>query len=134
MKNLIYFSAVISILACNSTKKATAKNLTSSTSNNINAIDTLYRLSVSFISIGAGTDKKARQDYDQYLTQYEQKNKIKLSYKITPWGREGEKDYCFKLNELNKKQQEVFIAETKEVLKNSTLVRYKENQPITFKD
>jgi len=115
------------MLACNSTKKATAKNLTPSTSNNINAIDTLYRFSVSFISIGAGTDKKARQDYDQYLTQYEQKNKIKLSYKITPWGREGEKDYCFKLNELNKKQQEVFIAETKEVLKNSTLVRYKEN-------
>lgn len=134
MKNLIYFSAVISILACNSTKKATAKNLTPSTSNNINAIDTLYRLSVSFISIGAGTDKKARQDYDQYLIQFEQKNKIKLSYEITPWGREGEKDYCFKLNELNKKQQEVFIAETKEVLKNSTLVRYKENQPITFKD
>jgi len=134
MKNLIYFSAVISILACNSTKKATVKNLTPSTSNNINEIDTLYRLSVSFISIGAGTDKKARQDYDQYLIQYEQKNKIKLSFKITPWGREGEKDYCFKLNELNKKQQEVFIAETKEVLKNSTLVRYKENQPITFKD
>jgi len=129
MKNLISLFAIITLFACNSTKKVTDQNATTSTTQNTIATDTNYRFSVSFISIGAGTDKKARQDYDQYIIQYEQKNKIKLSYEITPWGREGEKDYCFMLTELDKKKQELFVTETKEILKNSSLVQYKENAP-----
>lgn len=126
MTNLISLFAIIAIIACNSTKKVTDINATPSTSQNTNATDTLCHLNVSFISAGAGTDKKAIREYNQYIIQYEQTNKIKLNYKITSWGREGEKDYCFNLKELNKKQQEAFTAETKEVLKNSTLVLYNE--------
>ena len=127
MKNLIFLFAIFAIIGCNSSKNATSKNVTQSNSQNTNKTDTLCRLSVSFISIGSGTDKKAMQEYNQYIIQYEQKNKIKLNYEIIPWGREGENDYCFKLNELNEQQQDQFITETKEILKNSTLVRYSEN-------
>ena len=52
---------------------------------------------------------------------------MQLSYETTNWGREGEVDYCFKLTELDKKKQKLFIIETKEILKTSSLVRYKEN-------
>jgi hypothetical protein len=44
------------------------------------------------------------------------------------WGREGEIDYCLKLSELNNQQQVKFIADTKELLKKSELVRYYENR------
>ena len=127
MKTLIYLFAIVALASCNSTKNATDKNTALSTSQNINTPDTIYRLSVSFISIGAGTDKKAKQQYDQYIIQYKQKNKIKLNYEIVNWGREGEIDYCFKLSELNKNQQDLFVTETKETLKSSSLVRFKEN-------
>ncbi len=127
MKKLIFLIAIITLFACNSTKKVTDKKTTTSTTQNTITTDTNYRFSVSFISIGAGTDKKAKQQYDHYITEYEQKNKVKLNYEITNWGREGEVDYCFKLVELDKKKQELFIIETKEILKSSSLVRYKEN-------
>jgi hypothetical protein len=129
MKNLISLFAIITLFACNSTKKVTDQNATTSTTQNTIATDTNYRFSVSFISIGAGTDKKAKQQFDSYITEYQQINKIKLSYEITNWGREGEIDYCLKLTELDKKKQELFVTETKEILKNSSLVRYKENAP-----
>lgn len=124
MKNLIFLITIITLFACNSAKKVTDK--TTTTQNTITT-DTNYRFSVSFISIGGGTDKKAKQQYDHYITEYEQKNKVKLNYETTNWGREGEVDYCFKLVELDKKKQELFITETKEILKSSSLVRYKEN-------
>ena len=126
MKGLFFFIAIIALFACSSAKKTNDKK---TTTQNIITIDTNYRFSVSFISIGAGTDKKAKQQFDSYITEYQQINKIKLSYEITNWGREGEIDYCLKLTELDKKKQELFVTETKEILKNSSLVRYKENAP-----
>jgi hypothetical protein len=54
-------------------------------------------------------------------------NKVDLKVKTLRWGREGEIDYCLKLSELNNQQQVKFIADTKEVLKKSKLVRYYEN-------
>lgn len=118
---------MVTLFACNSTKNVTDKKTTTSKTQNTITTDTNYRFSVSFISIGAGIDKKAKQKYDQYITEYEQKNKVQLNYETTNWGREGEVDYCFKLTELDKKKQELFIIETKEILKTSSLVRYKEN-------
>lgn len=127
MKNLFFLIAITTLFACNSNKKVTETKTTTSTTQNAISTDTNYRFSVSFISIGAGTDKKAKQQYDQYIVEYEQKNKVKLNYETTNWGREGEVDYCFKLEELDDKKQENFIIETKEILKSSLLVRYKEN-------
>lgn len=110
---------IILLFSCSNTIKSTGKGTTTDNS----------RFIVSFISIGGGPDMKNKKKYDAYITEFEQKNKIKLSYEITSWGKEGEFDYCFKLTELNKKKQEVFIAEIKEVLKNSSLIRFNENTP-----
>ncbi len=89
--------------------------------------DSIYRFNVSFISIGSGIDHKAKEQFVQFIQQFDEKNNVKINKEITHWGREGETDYCLKLNELNKQQQEQFIKETKALLKNSTRVRYNEN-------
>ena len=124
MKGLFFFIAIIALFACSSAKKTNDKK---TTTQNIITIDTNYRFSVSFISIGEGTDKKAKQIFEQYLEESQKKNNEKLIYKPVNWGREGEVDYCFMLTELDKEKQELFITETKEILKSSSLVRFREN-------
>jgi hypothetical protein len=62
------------------------------------------------------------------MASYNKENKVELKVETFPWGREGEIDYCLKLSELNNQQQVKFIADTKEVLKKSELVRYYENR------
>jgi hypothetical protein len=127
MTKLILLFAVITLFGCNSSKKVTDQNEITPVTENTSTTDANYRFSVSFISIGAGTDKNAIQQFDAYIAEYQQKNKLKLSFEITKWGREGEIDYCLKLSELDKKKQELFITKTKEILQSSSLVRYKEN-------
>lgn len=89
--------------------------------------ENISRFTVSFISIGSGTDKNARKTFLDYLNDYEVKNKKKLIFEVVPWGREGETDYCFKLAELKEDEQTNFITNIKELLKQSKLVRYSEN-------
>lgn len=127
MNNLIYLFAIVAIVACNSTKKTTESKSQNQVSQNTILPDSIYHFTVSFISIGSGTDKKARQQFSQFIDQFSEKNNLKINVELTKWGREGETDYCLKLSELNKQQQDKFIADTKELLKTSTLVRYYEN-------
>ena len=130
MKNLIYFIAIIIVIACNSTSKIAENKLQQKTI----LPDSIYRFTVSFISIGSGTDSEARQQFSRFIQQFNKENNITINTEITNWGREGEMDYCLKLNELNKQQQDRFIAETKKILKNSTLVRYNENSICEYKE
>lgn len=118
MKYVIFLIAAITLSNCHGNKHGTT-----------HPADPNDRFSVSFISIGAGTDGSAKEKFDQFITEYKQENKVELKYETINWGREGEVDYCFDLTSLDKKKQELFIAETKEILKTSTLVRYKENEP-----
>ncbi|MFN5415736.1 MAG: hypothetical protein ACK5B9_01680 [Flavobacteriia bacterium] len=122
---LKYFSPIIVLLllSCHTSKNTTQKD---NTENNISAN---MRFIVSFISIGSGPDGEAKILLDNYLADYQTKNKVKLTIKTTKWGREGEIDYCFKLSELKDKEQSSFIKEVQDLLKNSTLVRYEENSP-----
>ena len=110
-------------IACNSTKKATENNNAKS----IILPDSIYRFNVSFISIGSGTDSKAKQQFNEFITQFNNNNSVIITLEIVSWGREGETDYCLKLAELNNDLQNKFIADTKEILKTSKLIRYKEN-------
>jgi len=119
MTKLLYLLLIVALTGCITSKK-TRKELKPKT--NISN----YRFSVSFISIGSGTDIKAKQQFDQFIKQFGLRNNVELSYETGLWGREGECDYCFKLSKLDKNQQETFISETKEALKGSNLVRYKE--------
>lgn len=79
---------------------------------------------VSFISKGAGTDQKAKQAFREFLAQNDNQ---KYPYQTLPWGREGEVDYCFDFSKLTLAEQEDFKAKVKDLLKDSELVRYREN-------
>lgn len=123
MYNYLIAISLTVLLSCNSTKTTTQNN----TQNNEQTTANLYRFNVSFISIGSGTDGKARQQFLDFIKEYETKSNIKISIEVANWGREGETDYCLKLSELKSDEQSKFIADTKELLKNSKLVRYSEN-------
>jgi hypothetical protein len=126
MKSIILFFAIVVFVACNTPKQATNIKLQNQVSQNTVLPDSIFRFTVSFISIGSGTDKKAMQQFMDFIEQFNNKNNVKITTEKAQWGREGETDYCLKLNEIDKNQQDKFIADVKEVLKTSTLVRYKE--------
>lgn len=124
MIKIISISMILLLaIACNSTKKTTENKNAKS----IILPDSIYRFNVSFISIGSGTDSKAKQQFNEFITQFSNNNRVTITPEIVSWGREGETDYCLKLAELNNDLQNKFIAETKELLKTSKLIRYKEN-------
>jgi hypothetical protein len=123
---ILIFSFLL-LLACHNTKNSTENKVEANVTQNTNLPDSIYRFTVSFISIGSGTDHKAKQQFSQFIQQFNEKNNVKINAETTNWGREGEIDYCLKLNELNEQQQIQFISETEDLLKDSSLVRYYEN-------
>jgi len=90
-------------------------------------ITDIYRISVSFISKGGGIDESLKAKYVQYIKDFNEKRSIKVVYEIANWGKEGETDYCFKLSELTKEEQQSFIDRSKTILKGSDLVIITEN-------
>lgn len=84
-----------------------------------------FRLSVSFYSIGTGTDQAAREKFDKFIAEYTPK----VTAQSKRWGREGEIDYCFRLAELTPQQQADFVKKAREVLASSKLVHVNENAP-----
>lgn len=124
MKKYLFILPFLALAACHNAKKTHVDQPVSTEQETGN-----MRFIVSFISIGSGTDREAIRQFEAYVLKFEEKNKVKLNVQKTNWGREGEIDYCFKLSEVKAKQQEAFIEETKELLKNSTRVRYMENSP-----
>ena len=111
------------LISCNSSKTGIRVN----TQNNKQEATNLYRYCVSFISIGSGIDGSAKQQFLDFIKDFETKYNIKISYEVVKWGREGETDYCLKLVELKADEQNAFITNSKELLKTATLIRYSEN-------
>jgi hypothetical protein len=108
--------------------KGKNKNETTSSSDIPTKTDTnIYRISVSFFSVGGGIDNKAKLIYDKFVQEFEQQKGLKLSFEIANWGKEGETDYCFTLSELNYKDQEQFTIESKNILLDFKTVSIKEN-------
>lgn len=98
--------------------------------------NTTYRLIISFISIGEGTDPDAKQILFAALSDW-QRDKMtegnKINFDIVSWGREGEVDYCFSLKELNENEQKLLINDLKERLKGHELIQFTENEPCRHK-
>ena len=115
------------MVSCHNTQKSTKQEQESEIPNSDH--QTIYRLIVSFYSPGNGIDHEMLQSFSSFLNE----KHSSLIYEKVNWGKEGERDYCFLLNELNSKQQEDFIEEAKEVLSSSERVRVKENQPCKHK-
>jgi len=89
----------------------------------------LYGVVVSFYSKGGGIDSKALHIYNVFLDGFEKQHNLKLNYIRTPWGREGEVDYCIPLNNMDSDKQSNFLLQTREILIQSQLVHILENAP-----
>lgn len=113
MRFVVILSIAIQLFAC--------KNSTSTvdTSEN-NAID-LY---LSFISKGAGIDGSAKEKVDAIIHQFELDNKLTIDKEVIKWGREGEKDYCFQLDNLSKKKKKAFIALIEKTVLNNDKILF----------
>lgn len=111
---------LISVSSCNAQKPSITPTEQTTTA-------PAFRLIVSFISIGAGTDRKAFTLFENHMNQLANENKHAKQYEVAPWGREGEVDYCFKLEHLNAQQQKAFIDELKSLLRDHPLVLFKEH-------
>lgn len=78
----------------------------------------IYRLTVSFISKGEGIDYKTKESFENWLKDQPKRP----SYEVTHWGREGETNYCLKLNELSTREQEIFVRDVRTQLTDKPLV------------
>lgn len=103
-------------------------------SSNVHASQTeqLYRVVVSFISIGEGTDQEARSILDNYISTFRGTHGVLAKNAQLPWGREGEVDNCFLLDDFSPDQELQFINGLKELFKENKLVHIDENQRKTF--
>jgi len=132
-KNIALFticSCLFFNISCksNSSTKASGKE-NQSIVNQENKKEENYPLVLSFYSIGTGVDGTYLRKFNDFLESYQPK----LNPIITPWGREGEVDFCFTLNELSTNQRKKFIKEVRELLKDCKLVHIYENAPCVHK-
>jgi hypothetical protein len=127
MKKIFFLASLVS-LACISCKSK--KEAAKSPENTANAVTAssdapvTYKLIVSFISKGAGTNSEKRTAFLAYVDGH----KLKPAYKTVTWGREGETDYCFNLSELvSKKDYVSFVEEVRKIASGSDMMNVSEN-------
>lgn len=82
-----------------------------------------YRLIISFMSRGAGTNSDQKTSILTYIDTHPKKP---VSNKVL-WGREGETDYCFTLKELKSAEQVEFISHIKKLSEGNDLISLSEN-------
>lgn len=86
-----------------------------------------YGLSVSFYSTGGGTDSKMITRFNEFVAAYEKEKNVTLVVEKNSWGREGEVDYCYKLDELSEKERNDFSQQATKLLSESQLVHVMQN-------
>ena len=89
--------------------------------------DSVYRVIVSFISIGEGTDAKAKEQLDELVNNHQRDFGMPLASEEFRWGREGEVDYCFKMKDDNSKAKDSFVRELRAKFAGNKLVQIEEN-------
>ena len=89
----------------------------------------IYRVLVSFYSIGAGIDIETHDKFKEFLLN----SHPKVMYEEVAWGREGEVDYCFRLFGMNKEDQQTFITDLKMIAEKSDRMRVEEDKSCSHK-
>src|ERR1041385_1455016 len=85
---------------------------------NLSADSSIYRLTVSFISKGAGIDTKTMESFEKWVKEQPKHP----AYETTHWGREGETNFCLKLDELSTREQDIFVRDVRTMLADKELV------------
>ena len=128
---LLTFLITLSISCKNRKPKSTIIEAATQTDTKSDSLQ--IRLVVVFISIGEGTDQEAIGKLNTYVDEFNRDYQVKALNVQMPWGREGEVDNCFKLDNFSPNQQDKFIAGVMELFKGNKLVQIQENQPDRFK-
>ena len=116
---LVVTCCIFTFTACwSSKKKKKPEDETIETTNT-------SRFIVSFFSPGDGINRTAKKKFTEYLAN----NNTAITYSEIKWGREGEVDYCFNLDELNEAEQIEFIKDVKDHLGQAKKVNFLENKP-----
>lgn len=128
MKKITLILVAVSTLIFGNCK--TKSKTTASTPNKTVADDGTKikcRLAIGFNSIGSGIDAAAFDKTEAYIKAHPKKP----SYELIPMGREGERDICMSLKEMNKDEIKTFIEELKKIAKTSDRMQVSENQERT---
>ncbi len=116
-----------------STQQPVKTPLTQSLDDIKKSLPDTIRLSISLISIGEGTDPEGLNILTSTLETFSRKTGKNPNYITIPWGREGEVEYYFNLNELNQVEQQNFISNLNSAFKGHKLVLISENIKNRFK-
>ena len=92
-----------------------------------------YRVVISLISMGEGTDPQGPAKVENLLKSWERRYGEKVAYTVQPWGREGESDYNFTLRGMSPANQEEFVKQLQSALKDEKLILVTENKHNRFK-
>lgn len=141
---LLLSIATILIISCNPSKKASEPVITESSAESKDEVEMpregspaqnekTVRLVVTFASIGAGIDPNGKTMLDGYINSFKEKTGKLVKYGTLAWGREGEYDCEFTLNELNLNEQNNFIIGIRKVFAGNQLVQIEENKASRFK-
>jgi uncharacterized lipoprotein YajG len=147
LNKVFLVASVVLFAACKNSKPATATTnprevqpvstpvLTATMSEPMENVieDSVYALIVTFISRGEGPDSKAEAALDEIILQHAIPNGKPLAKEEFRWGREGEKDVCFKLLKMDEKVKAGFIKKVKEKFAGNKLVIISENSPCKHK-
>ena len=145
MKQLMLATLLVWLTACAGTQKAAAPSPKEAVEENTYAREreekpeeekkedrgdgAMRRVVVSFYSKGAGTDAAAINNFLDFVANFENHNQVKISPEKTPWGREGEVDYCMDLENMDSDMQAGFVVQMREILSQSQLVHISEYAP-----
>ena len=117
VSSLLFVNCKSKSKATTSTDKTTGKNVAD------DGTKVQCRLAISFVSFASGIDAKAYDKIEAYIKAHPKKP----AYDLIPMGREGERDICMSLKEMNKDEQKAFIEEIKKMAKTSDRVQVNEN-------
>lgn len=125
MKRIFFIAALVSLASpfiCCKSKKNTTKS-SDSLSTSSETVTAKFRVIVSFISKGAGTDGDLRTNFTKFVESHPKKP----AFTVVHWGREGEADYCFLLKELSEKEQIAFMKDIQNLIGKTDMVFINEN-------
>ena len=84
----------------------------------------VYSMVVAFFSPGDGIDIKTASEFDAYLKGY-----TSVTFNKVGWGREGETDFCIRLDMLTGSELPEFKKGAEEILSKSQKVQFQYNAP-----
>src|SRR5262245_41438987 len=90
-----------------------AQQTTSTVTTTDSSGEPLYRFIISFYSVGEGTEGEQMTKLEKFIPDYGKKINKDIPFEKTHWGREGEANYCFKLDNLSPADQLKFMDEAK---------------------